>query len=122
MIKVEQKPITIEARANEETKQIEIGHFGINSGEMVNMDRLSVQGARELARQLNESIKLVSPRTSAGHSLANAGKPWTAKEDEKLLAAWKAGHSIAIIAEDHKRTKAGIEARLERHNQLKRTL
>lgn len=43
----------------------------------------------------------------------NAGKPWSAAEDERLCRLRDEGKSTAEIAAVHGRTVAGIEARLE---------
>ena len=48
----------------------------------------------------------------------NAGKPWTADEDQRLLAAFDRGGSLADLAQAHGRTAAGIQARLEKHGRL----
>ena len=49
---------------------------------------------------------------------ANAGKPWSPAEDERLLAEFDAGRSLKEMAGLHARTVAGIEARLERLGRL----
>jgi hypothetical protein len=49
---------------------------------------------------------------------ANAGKPWSTEEDERLLAEFDSGRSLKELAELHARTVAGIEARLERFGRL----
>jgi len=48
----------------------------------------------------------------------NAGKPWSAAEDEQLLNAYDLGTAIEAIAALHERTRAGIEARLVKHGRL----
>ncbi len=48
----------------------------------------------------------------------NAGKPWTAEEDQKLLREFDRGSSLAGLAQAHGRTPAGIQARLEKHGRL----
>jgi hypothetical protein len=48
----------------------------------------------------------------------NAGKPWTAAEDEELLAKFDAGVALEAIAAAHGRTRTGIEARLVKHGRL----
>lgn len=50
---------------------------------------------------------------------ANAGKPWTAEEDTKLLAQFDRGLAVAELAREHARTVAGIQARLEKHGRLR---
>ena len=48
----------------------------------------------------------------------NAGKPWSAEEDERLLAGFDAGTKVDELAATHERTRAGIEARLVKHGRL----
>lgn len=52
----------------------------------------------------------------------NAGKPWTAEEDEKLLREFDRGVAVAQLAQAHGRTSAGIQARLEKHGKLQATV
>jgi hypothetical protein len=49
----------------------------------------------------------------------NAGKPWSAEEDERLLAGFDAGQKMGELVASHERTRAGIEARLVKHGRLK---
>ena len=49
---------------------------------------------------------------------ANAGKPWSSEEDERLLVEFDAGRSLREMAGLHARTVAGVEARLERLGRL----
>lgn len=48
----------------------------------------------------------------------NAGKPWSAEEDERLLACFDGGQKIDELVAGHERTRAGIEARLVKHGRL----
>ena len=48
----------------------------------------------------------------------NAGKPWTATEDDELLRQFDAGLAVEALAAAHERTRAGIEARLVKHGRL----
>jgi hypothetical protein len=48
----------------------------------------------------------------------NAGKPWAADEDERLLSAFDGGATVETLAQAHERTRAGIEARLVKHGRL----
>jgi hypothetical protein len=48
----------------------------------------------------------------------NAGKPWSADEDERLLTAFDAGAGVDSLVAAHERTRAGIEARLVKHGRL----
>ena len=45
---------------------------------------------------------------------ANAGKPWNDDEDRTLAEGFDAGHAIAELATQHRRTRAAIQARLVR--------
>jgi hypothetical protein len=49
---------------------------------------------------------------------ANVGKPWSAEEDARLLAAFDAGQARVEMARAHDRTVGGIEARLEKLGRL----
>jgi hypothetical protein len=55
------------------------------------------------------------PRTGR---LPNVGKPWTAEEDERLVAEFEQGRSPRELAREFGRTLAGIEARLEKLGKL----
>jgi len=46
--------------------------------------------------------------------LPNVGKPWSAEEDERLVAEFAKGRSPRELAASHGRTLAGVEARLEK--------
>jgi hypothetical protein len=48
----------------------------------------------------------------------NAGKPWSAEEDARLLAGFDAGQKVDELVAAHERTRAGIEARLVKHSRL----
>lgn len=48
----------------------------------------------------------------------NAGKPWSAEEDQRLLAGFDAGQKLDELVVAHERTRAGIEARLVKHGRL----
>ena len=48
----------------------------------------------------------------------NAGKPWSAEEDERLLAGFDTGTKVDELATTHERTRAGIEARLVKQGRL----
>lgn len=49
----------------------------------------------------------------------NAGKPWTAEEDARLLGQFDRGLAVTELAREHERTAAGIQARLEKHGRLR---
>lgn len=42
----------------------------------------------------------------------NTGQPWSAGEDARLVDAFDAGQEIAVLAEEHGRTKGAITSRL----------
>lgn len=46
--------------------------------------------------------------------LASQGARWTREEDEELAAAVRAGADLAVIAEQHGRTRSAIVSRLLR--------
>jgi hypothetical protein len=70
-----------------------------------------------LAAEALESRARLAARRQAALP-RNAGKPWSAAEDEQLLQAYDAGSAIEAIATLHERTRAGIEARLVRHGRI----
>ena len=45
---------------------------------------------------------------------ANAGRPWSQEEDLRLGQAFDAGKSVETLAEEHKRSRWAVEARLVR--------
>lgn len=59
-----------------------------------------------------EQVELRTKRRAALPD--NTGRTWTAEEDSRLVAAFKAGESAQAIAERHSRTLRAIEARLQR--------
>jgi hypothetical protein len=54
--------------------------------------------------------KASAPQGKSGFE--NAGRPWSQEEDARLGRAFDAGKSIEILAEEHKRSRFAIEARL----------
>lgn len=52
------------------------------------------------------------PSSQTKKQPANAGKPWTETEEDKLLDEFDSKMPLAEIAKEHGRTKGGIEARL----------
>lgn len=61
------------------------------------------------------ALERVEVRTRRRAALPdNAGRTWSAEEDSRLVAAFKAGESPQAIAERHNRTLRAIEARLQR--------
>jgi hypothetical protein len=65
-----------------------------------------------------ESTPRAAPTAQSRPTQGNAGKPWTAEEDARLLAAFDANTSLAEIAKAHGRTQGGVRARLEKHGRL----
>jgi hypothetical protein len=66
--------------------------------------------ARALQAQPNARRRSEAP--------ANAGKPWSDKEDAELLQAFDRGVAIKELAQVHGRTPMGIQARLEKHKRV----
>ena len=97
---------------------------GVNpqTGEMFEADSpyqsADVIRALYVAARALETSSRSKARGSRARTPANAGKPWTEKEDRDLLERFDAGLSVAELAQAHNRTIAGIQARLERHGRL----
>ena len=76
------------------------------------------RGGFEKKILLKEVFEDVSTQIEAASSSktkiqpANAGKPWTNLEEDKLLDEFDSKMPLAEIAKEHGRTKGGIEARL----------
>ena len=69
-----------------------------------------------LVQSMLESRAKPKPRSAS--LPGNAGKPWSAEEDQKLLQAFDRGTPLPALAEAHGRPTAGIQARLEKHGRL----
>jgi hypothetical protein len=57
----------------------------------------------------------VRPRERSSQQKAlpeNAGRPWSEEEDARLAKAFDSGKSVLELAEEHKRSRIAIEARL----------
>jgi len=65
-----------------------------------------------VVRMLDGKRTATRPRTEMP---GNAGKPWGKDEDQLLKSGFNAGKSIPDLAQQHQRTTAGIQARLEKH-------
>jgi hypothetical protein len=96
---------------------------GVNpmTGEVFEVD--SPYQAADVIRALYVAVRAldVTTRTKArarARLPANAGKPWSEREDHELLEKFDQGASLAELAQAHDRTVAGIQARLERHGRL----
>lgn len=76
----------------------------------------------EVLRALFLGADALQTRAKAGRRQStlprNAGKPWSADEDERLLAGFDAGRKMDELIAAHERTRAGIEARLVKHGRL----
>jgi len=53
--------------------------------------------------------------------LENAGRPWSQEEDARLGRAFDAGKTIEVLAEEHKRSRFAIEARLVKLGRIEDT-
>src|SRR5690349_6245706 len=53
--------------------------------------------------------------------LENAGRPWSQEEDVRLGRAFDAGNSLEMLAEEHKRSRFAIEARLVKLGRIEDT-
>ncbi|OQB94342.1 MAG: hypothetical protein BWX84_00231 [Verrucomicrobia bacterium ADurb.Bin118] len=49
---------------------------------------------------------------------AGAGKPWSAEEDQTLVADFESGTAIKELAQNHQRTTGAIKSRLEKLGKL----
>ena len=84
----------------------------------VRKKKLGERGGFEKKVLLKEVFENVSsqaeskPSSQTKKQPANAGKPWTETEEDKLLDEFDSKMSLAEIAKEHGRTKGGIEARL----------
>jgi DNA-binding NarL/FixJ family response regulator len=72
----------------------------------------------EVLRALLEGISALqsnSARQARRASLpANVGAPWSTEDEQKLIACYQKGESVALIAKTLGRTLRAIESRLER--------
>jgi len=81
-------------------------------------DESPYQHAKVL-RALQAAIAALETRTKKKRVLpANAGKAWTAEEQNELIKSYDAGMSLAELAKKYQRTKGSIEARLIRAGKL----
>jgi hypothetical protein len=74
--------------------------------------------APDIVRALYVATRALNARTGPKPARSgmpsNVGKPWTAEEDQRLLAEFDRGREPRALAGAHGRTLAGIEARLEK--------
>lgn len=54
----------------------------------------------------------------ASENPPNAGKPWSAEEDDQLLVEYHAGQKVLQLAQRHARTAGAIRARLVRLGEI----
>ena len=78
----------------------------------------SVYNSPDVIRALFTLLSLAEQKT-APDPLRNAGKPWTAIEDDKLRDEFASKMKISEIAIEHGRSYGAIESRLD-HLNLKR--
>lgn len=82
---------------------------------------LEAQSAAPLSKD-SSSAKTPAPEKpmpATSGAKGNAGKPWTADEERQLVASFDAGVLPGEIAKQHRRSIAGIEARLEKLGRLR---
>ena len=75
----------------------------------------SVYNAPEVIRALFTLLEQVDhvSAAKAADALRNAGKPWTAAEDDKLCDEYLSKQPVSDIAREHGRSYGAIESRLE---------
>ena len=75
----------------------------------------SVYNAPEVIRALFTILEQVDygSAAKAADALRNAGKPWTAAEDDKLCDEYLSKQPVSDIAREHGRSYGAIESRLE---------
>ena len=67
----------------------------------------------------NQPRSRTAPQDKPG--LENAGQPWSQEEDARLGRAFDAGKSVEMLAEEHKRSRFAIEARLVKLGRIEDT-
>ena len=102
-----------DTRAAEILKSLAAGEAGVEAAALQSPD---VVRALFLAAESLEA-RVRAARRNSGLP-RNAGKPWTAEEDERLLAGFDGGATVEALTAAHERTRAGIEARLVKHGRL----
>ena len=80
-----------------------------NTGEIISDE--SIFNSPDVIRALYTIWEATEP--GSADSLRNAGKPWTAAEEDKLRDEFASGIKISEIAKEHGRTNSAIESRLE---------
>ena len=78
----------------------------------------SVCNKGEIVRALYTVLNCLDEKKSKKNLPANAGKPWSAEEDERLLTAYRKGNSRSEISRAHQRTKGSIVARLAKLGEI----
>jgi len=64
------------------------------------------------AVQALENPTRTSERSAQKSPPENAGRPWSDEEEARLAAAFESGKAILDLAQEHKRSRIAIEARL----------
>src|SRR5690242_18782134 len=92
---------------------------GVNplTGELFAVD--SPYQSPDVIRALYSAVRALEAagrrRTRGSNGASNnAGKPWSEGEDRELLSAFDGGRPLAELAQQHGRTRGGIQARLIR--------
>ena len=70
----------------------------------------------DIRRALQTAIPALENQIKADARRANlptnAGNPWTDEEDQQLVQGFDDGKSVALLVEQHQRTKGSIKSRL----------
>lgn len=78
------------------------------------MESLCDRLERALAQLTEPREKRPGPYAAVREKYPNAGKPWSAQDDEELRRLFASGNSIADLALTFSRTPNGVKLRLER--------
>jgi hypothetical protein len=73
---------------------------------------LAASALQQVAERGDKQPKTPKPPKPAKDLPANAGKPWDEAQEQQLAAAFKAGATVAELAERHQRTTGSITSRL----------
>jgi hypothetical protein len=79
----------------------------------------SVCNKGEVVRAFYAILNHLDEKKPKKNKPANAGKQWSAAEDEKMLLSYRSGIGTAEIAKMLKRTKGSIAARLVKLGEIK---
>ena len=78
----------------------------------------SVCNKGEIVRAFYAVLNHLDEKNAKKNMPANAGKPWSADEDEQLLTAYRSGAKLVELSNRHKRTKGSIAARLVKPGEI----